>query len=235
VTDATPTGATPDGTSADHRRRLTRQGRARKAELLNRAAELFAERGYSDTRVIDIVKAAGVAKGLFYWYFENKEALFRELVAETRRRLRHEQASAMDGVEEPLQRIYLATRSSVVFMAEHRQLYALLQIEGQTGSRFSGELRDSTAVHARDTAVVVEAGQRQGTIRTDEDATTLAYLVLGTVLHMVYFHRTERVAKTVDELARSVAGFVTRGLAASEQIARDIERELEDVPLAATH
>ena len=46
-------------------RRLTAQGMERKQQLLDRAAELFAERGYAETRVIDIVRAAGVAKGLF--------------------------------------------------------------------------------------------------------------------------------------------------------------------------
>src|SRR5687768_5986914 len=177
----------------DAERQLTPQGLERKQQLLDCAAQLFAERGYAETRVIDIVKAAGVAKGLFYWYFENKEALFRELIADTRLRLRQEQATAMDGAQEPLQRIYLATRASVVFMAEHRQLYALMQIEGQTGVRFTDELRDSTAVHAQDTAVVIEAGQRNGAIRDDEEPLTLAYLVLGTVLHMVYFHRTDRL------------------------------------------
>ena len=65
-------------------RRLTAQGLERKQQLLDRAAELFAERGYAETRVIDIVRAAGVAKGLFYWYFENKEALFKELAESIR-------------------------------------------------------------------------------------------------------------------------------------------------------
>jgi AcrR family transcriptional regulator len=62
-------------------RQLTAQGQERKQQLLDHAAELFAERGFADTRVADIVRSAGVAKGLFYWYFENKEALFRELVS----------------------------------------------------------------------------------------------------------------------------------------------------------
>ena len=63
----------------DGDRRLTRQGHERKRQLLDHAAELFAERGYAETRVIDIVRAAGVAKGLFYWYFDNKEAVFTEI------------------------------------------------------------------------------------------------------------------------------------------------------------
>ncbi|MCB0958296.1 MAG: TetR family transcriptional regulator, partial [Acidimicrobiales bacterium] len=39
-----------------------------KQQLLDHAAALFAERGFAETRVLDIVGAAGVAKGLFYWY-----------------------------------------------------------------------------------------------------------------------------------------------------------------------
>src|SRR4051794_25835376 len=68
-------------------RQLTTQGQERKQQLLDCAAKLFAERGYEDTRIIDIVEAAGVAKGLFYWYFPNKEQLFRELAEEIRWRL----------------------------------------------------------------------------------------------------------------------------------------------------
>ena len=64
-------------------RRLTSQGKERKQQLIDAAAELFAERGYEETRIVDIVERAGVAKGLFYWYFENKAALFRDLVEET--------------------------------------------------------------------------------------------------------------------------------------------------------
>src|SRR5207253_6674850 len=45
----------------DDERRLTAQGLERKQQLLDCAARLFAERGYADTRVIDIVREAGVA------------------------------------------------------------------------------------------------------------------------------------------------------------------------------
>src|ERR1041385_8115863 len=45
-------------------RQLTAQGLERKQQLLDHAARLFAERGYADTRIVDICKAAGVAKGL---------------------------------------------------------------------------------------------------------------------------------------------------------------------------
>ncbi|HLG00707.1 MAG TPA: TetR family transcriptional regulator [Acidimicrobiia bacterium] len=206
-------------------RRLTRQGEARKAELLAHAARLFAERGYQQTRVIDIVRSAGVAKGLFYWYFDNKDALFRELIGEMRERLRAEQTVALVGVGSPLGRLFAGTLASVRFLAAHRELYALMQIEGQTGDAFTDELRETTTAHARDTGTLIEAGQADGTIRADDDPTTLAHAVLATVIHLVYFQRTGRVEESVDGLATTAARFVTHAIAATGQDAHAAERE----------
>ena len=46
-------------------RRLTVQGQERKQQLLDHAAELFADHGYSETRVADIVRSAGVVANSF--------------------------------------------------------------------------------------------------------------------------------------------------------------------------
>ena len=67
------------GAAADDRRH-TEHGRERKQQLVDAAAELFAANGYAATRIQDICRRAGVAKGLFYWYFPTKEELFAELV-----------------------------------------------------------------------------------------------------------------------------------------------------------
>jgi TetR/AcrR family transcriptional repressor of nem operon len=46
-----------------------------KLKLLNAALALFRERGYTDTSVDDLCRAAGVTKGTFFHYFSSKEAL----------------------------------------------------------------------------------------------------------------------------------------------------------------
>ena len=94
-----------DGGSADPPRQLTEQGRERKQQLVDAAAALFAERGYGATRISDICARAGVAKGLFYWYFPTKLDLFSELVRTMRHRLRKAQGDAMDPSADPLTRI----------------------------------------------------------------------------------------------------------------------------------
>ena len=46
---------------------------ARRAELVSAAAAVFAQRGVANTAVSEIVKAAGVAQGTFYLYFDSKD------------------------------------------------------------------------------------------------------------------------------------------------------------------
>jgi len=55
---------------------------ARRAELIEAAMRLFAERGLDDTAVSDIVAAAQVAQGTFYLYFESKADIVNAVVVD---------------------------------------------------------------------------------------------------------------------------------------------------------
>jgi AcrR family transcriptional regulator len=192
-------------------RRLTAQGQERKQQLLDRAAELFAQRGYAETRVADIVEAAGVAKGLFYWYFENKEALFRELVENIRLRLRRAQSAAMDPDADPLTQIRQGAEASVRFMASHAHFFALLEVENLE-KQFADVLRRGTDVHASDVGRLVREAIDAGLVR-DEDPSLLTYGVIGAVGYYSHFHRTGRIQVSIDELADFVGRWVVQALA----------------------
>lgn len=206
-----------DRVEDDGDRRLTRQGHERKRQLLDHASELFAERGYAETRVIDIVRSAGVAKGLFYWYFENKEAVFLELIQVTRHRMRQQQREAIDDAADPLLRLRQGTESSIRFMGEHRRLYSIIDLES-LGPKLTKALRGEGDIHAHDTARHIRAGIDQGLIR-DEDPLLLAWGVVGAVSSFSHLHRTGRIDRTLDELATFAGRFVVRAIAASDEIA----------------
>ena len=48
----------------------------RRQQILEAALELFAEKGYFNTKISDIAERLGVGKGTIYWYFDSKEDLF---------------------------------------------------------------------------------------------------------------------------------------------------------------
>ena len=69
-----------------------------RAQLLEVAAQVFADRGYRAATVDEIVAKAALSKGTFYWYFESKEELFAALLEER--------------IDRPARRLMEVTRSA---------------------------------------------------------------------------------------------------------------------------
>jgi AcrR family transcriptional regulator len=59
----------------------------RRQQILNAARDVFARRGYHAAKIDEIVSGAGIARGTFYLYFEDKRAIFEEIVDRTLARL----------------------------------------------------------------------------------------------------------------------------------------------------
>ncbi len=206
VADST---SAPRGPGED--RRHTEHGRERKQQLVDAAAELFAANGYAATRVQDICRQAGVAKGLFYWYFPTKQELFAELVRSMRLRLRKAQAAAMDPAEDALVRLRQGTEASVRFQIEHAGYFSLLDVERADAGH--GELwREGGDVYLRDVLALVREAQAAELIDPEEPPTALAHGVLGAVSSLTHAWRSGRIDLPADELATFVGTWVGRAL-----------------------
>jgi AcrR family transcriptional regulator len=195
-------------------RRHTDQGNERKQQLLDAAEVLFAEHGYARTRIADICAEAGVAKGLFYWYFPTKEALFAELVRSMRHQLRRAQGQAMAGVDDPVEQIVRGTEASVRFIAEHRRYFALIDVE-RSAPEVAAVLEDGSDVYANDVVRLVKAAQARGLV-PDSDPDVVAVGVLGAVSSYSQALRNGRLDLPVDQLAEAVGVWVRRALTGAD-------------------
>src|SRR5437763_6135803 len=72
----------------------TFRGTSKRERILRAAVDVFAQNGYFNAKVSEIAKAAGVADGTIYLYFDNKEDLlitiFREHTTKYIQALRRE-------------------------------------------------------------------------------------------------------------------------------------------------
>jgi AcrR family transcriptional regulator len=76
--DAPAATDAPDSAERSNGPRSRRGARSR-ARLLEAAKEIFEEDGFLDARINDIAKRAGLSQGSFYYYFDSKEEIFREV------------------------------------------------------------------------------------------------------------------------------------------------------------
>ena len=63
---------------------VTPKGAATRAFLLQVAAEVFAERGYVETTMAELIARSGLTKGAFYFHFSSKDQLALAVVDLTR-------------------------------------------------------------------------------------------------------------------------------------------------------
>jgi AcrR family transcriptional regulator len=149
---------------------------------MDSAARRFASSGYHSTSISDIVDCLGVGKGVFYWYFESKEELFRQILVDAQRDLRRAQRQAVADEPDPVRRIEAGIAATVEWLDANRHLFALLEF-ARTEERFAPEIRKGEELMVADALPHVKAGIAAGLIRRDEPL-VLAHAILGTTDHL---------------------------------------------------
>src|SRR5438270_4285476 len=96
----------------------------RRAQLVNAARDVFGGKGYHAATVDDITRAAGVAKGTFYLYFDEKREVYYDLVRSFLQHVKDIGASVAREVHTP-QEFFLRCEQAAqelvrVFLVHHK-------------------------------------------------------------------------------------------------------------------
>jgi len=96
------------------------------ATIKRTALELFAQRGYHHTSVSDIAQEADISKGLLYNYFENKEALLKEIILDAFEVSKQLFVEALAHDEDPCEQLRYLTERSIGWIKSNMQYWRLL-------------------------------------------------------------------------------------------------------------
>ena len=190
-------------------RRLTSRGRRRRQELLDYAAERFAAHGYHPTSVTDITEGLGVGKGVFYWYFESKEALFVQILVEAQRDLRRFQVQVLGDEPDPVRRIEQGIRSTMIWLHDNRGLFSLLEF-ARTEDTFAPLIRQGEEYAIAYTLPHVKAAITAGLVRK-EDPVVIAQAILG-VTHQLARSLVLEEGRPPEEVANAAVSFCLEGV-----------------------
>jgi len=106
--------------------RRERRKLATREALLDATQALLASRSMDALSVDEIVQRADVARGTFYNYFTDKDALERELAAHVRTSVENEIARTNEGISDPAERIARAFCCVLRFFLREREQAAAM-------------------------------------------------------------------------------------------------------------
>lgn len=197
--------------------RASQMREQRRRELLDVALSVFAARGYHQTRIADIIEAAGVARGTFYLYFESKNAIFHSLLDELLVRIRGSVSGVVLGPDaQPIDQQLLATVKNVFAAFLNNPALTRIVLRQAIGldDEVDKKLKEfDERLHVWLVASV-EAAKALGWSRA-VDASAAAWCVLGSLKEVVWQAlETHRSKPAIDRLAEAFVDYNLRGLLA---------------------
>lgn len=139
--------------------------------ILQKALELFKEKGYENTSIMDICKACHITKGTFYYHFPNKDELsflfYEDMFGEFSSVLA--ELIFIDNVKEQLWRVYEYSIDRTIALGP-KVLYSLYMFDIKNGfqlfSPFSRyDLDTHTSQQLKLQIELVKKGQQTGDIK----------------------------------------------------------------------
>ena len=155
-------------------------------QILDAAEALFARKGFDPTTIKEIGTAAGLTPALLYYYFANKEELYRAVLQRVAGELVTRGRAGLDAAGTPELAIRGLVAAQVEFLLAHPNAPKLLV----------REMVDHDARHAetiilqlaagifRRLCELIEEGQRAGRFRRDVEP---RFAAVSTIAQVVYF------------------------------------------------
>lgn len=201
-----------------------------KDQILDAAEQLFARQGFPRTTIKQIGKAAGVNSALLYYYFGDKEGLYRAVLERLVTRLISRTLGRLGADAPPPVKIRGFIEAQVETFISNPQLPRLFMREmlDHDASHAVEQIQHLAATSFKGLCDTIEEGQRQGSFRADLDPKFAAISTVGQVVYFFLARPAVRIllgagkdgpsAETLQAFARHAADFALAALGSSSDI-----------------
>src|SRR3954465_4272134 len=190
----------------------TARGTTKRERILRAAIEVFALNGYFNAKVSEIPKAAGVADGTIYLYFDGKEDLLVTIFREHTRNYLQSLEGELAHIRRPEERIRIAIRHHLEALGRDRALAIVAQVELRHSLKFMSllsqqEVRDYLNMLRK----IVEHGQSGGSFRRNLHPQLVAKAIFGVLDEMVTSWMLSEKEYDLADSAEQVADLLLTG------------------------
>jgi len=160
---------------------VTPKGHATRASILQTAAEVFAERGYADTTLSELIARSGLTKGAFYFHFSSKEQLAFAVLEEKQRQWLRFVGQRVLAKPKAIDQLRALGPALIRLHREDPSAYSASRLSRDLGRM--PELADSVRAQMRSwielVAGIISRAQRDGDLPSELDAAALATILVA--------------------------------------------------------
>jgi AcrR family transcriptional regulator len=197
------------------REATTEKGGETRRRILEAARMAFGERGYGATSMNDLIAAAGVTKGGFYFHFASKRDVATEVVRAAQARTKADVLAVVAEYERASEQVVAMVRALIPAIETAKGMSGLEQLCAEL--REDGVV-DPDIVRPHDawmstTAELFARAQAEGDMRADIDPQVAARFAVGAFMGLESLalgdpSSSERLGMDVDQYLRFVAGAI---------------------------
>jgi len=192
----------------------------RRKQVLEAALKVFAAKGYHDTSISDIVETADISRGTFYLYFDNKRAIFEEILDYFIQRIvsRVNRISLDEDAPSPLDQIRRNVAGVIDELSENAEFTKILLYQAVgLDVDFDQQLADFYDEMLQLIAGALRLGIEMKIVRPCQPEIT-AWCILGSIKEMAshYLTTKKRGRPKRKELVQEILNYTLKGVYAWE-------------------
>lgn len=194
-----------------------RDPEATKSRILDAALDVFANKGYHDARLDEIIAESHTSKGAIYFHFPNKERLFLALVDQFADLLERRVTEAIHQEEAGMARVRVALETCLDTFGRYRRPAKLLLVQAVgLGAAFENKRNEINDRFARLIETQLQEAIAVGDIASvDTEVVAYAWMgaMYGVIIRWVYTGEPEppRILRTLLPVLLRSVGFEEDG------------------------
>jgi TetR/AcrR family fatty acid metabolism transcriptional regulator len=200
----------PEAATTEGRRRDKRQ------QIIDAAVEVFASRGFHNSRVAEVARAADVADGTIYLYFKSKDDILISIFEEKMGEMIDAARAAIAPYTDPFDKLRAFAIHHMENVELHKDVAKVLQVELRLSNTFMKEYKPRRLQDYMDVVgEVIEEGKRRGLVRRDVNTTIVRRALFGALDEIaMQWMLTPNARYGLRESAEQVASVFAQGLRA---------------------
>lgn len=187
--------------------------------IIEAALKVFAKNGFYNSKVSEIARAAGVADGTIYLYFQNKDDILISLFEEEMQRVLDQVHVAIGQEADPAKKLERFAIAHLSLVEQNQEMAEIIQVEVRQSSKFMrGYANVKFQEYLNLISSIIKEGQAQGIFRADIQPGVAKRAFFGALDEMSRYWVLSTARKyAITDAAREISRFFLAGILARPQ------------------